>query len=44
MAAVYKAHPGLRAGTQIHRYSAGRAGLYAFSRMDKDERLGIWWC
>jgi Bacterial pullanase-associated domain len=32
-------HPALRSGAQIHRASSGAAGAYAFSRIDRDERI-----
>jgi|GEM_PF-52753 len=38
-AALYQAHPALRYGAQIHRYSGGSAGVYAFSRIDRDDRF-----
>jgi len=31
------AHPALSRGAQLHRYSEGSAGIYAFSRIDRDE-------
>ena len=36
---VYADHPALRSGAQIHRYSSAGPGIYAFSRMDRDERI-----
>jgi hypothetical protein len=38
LAAVTKAHPALRNGAQQHRYASGQAGIYAFSRLDRDEQ------
>ena len=32
-------HPALRSGAQIHRYSSDGPGIYAFSRIDRDERI-----
>lgn len=37
--ALYREHAALRGGAQIHRYAADTAGVYAFSRMDRDERI-----
>jgi pullulanase-type alpha-1,6-glucosidase len=34
LAALREAHPTLRSGTQVHRYSESAAGIYAFSRID----------
>jgi pullulanase-type alpha-1,6-glucosidase len=36
---IYSAHPALRTGAQIHRYSSAGPGIYAFSRIDRDERV-----
>ncbi|MCO5186535.1 MAG: pullulanase-type alpha-1,6-glucosidase [Anaerolineae bacterium] len=36
---VRDAHVALQRGAQIHRYSTGSAGVYAFSRIDRDERV-----
>ena len=36
---IRDAHQALRQGAQIHRYSAGEAGIYAFSRIDPLERV-----
>jgi pullulanase-type alpha-1,6-glucosidase len=36
-AGVYQAHPALRSGAQIHRFSTNGPGIYAFSRIDRDE-------
>jgi glycosidase len=36
---VYDDHPALRTGAQIHRVSSSGPGIYAFSRMDRDERI-----
>ena len=33
------AHPALTQGAQIHRYSEPSAGIYAFSRIDRTERV-----
>ena len=33
------ADPALQAGAQIHRYSTDGPGVYAFSRIDRDERI-----
>ena len=38
-AALRKDHPALHNGAQIHRYSTGAAGVYAFSRIDRDEKV-----
>ncbi len=38
-AAVYQAHQALRTGAQLHRYSQGSAGIYALSRIDRDEKI-----
>jgi Bacterial pullanase-associated domain/Alpha amylase, C-terminal all-beta domain len=38
-AAVYQGHPALRVGAQIHRYSTDGPGIYAFSRLDRDEKV-----
>ncbi len=38
-AALRAAHPALSFGAQIHRYSQGSAGIYAFSRIDRDEQV-----
>ncbi|MDQ3248355.1 MAG: alpha-amylase family glycosyl hydrolase, partial [Chloroflexota bacterium] len=38
-AALRAAHPALRTGAQIHRYSTSAAGIYAFSRIDRDEQI-----
>jgi hypothetical protein len=35
---IRKAHPALAYGSQIHRYSAPHAGIYAFSRFDRETR------
>ena len=32
-------HPALRSGAQIHRFSSDGPGVYAFSRIDRDERV-----
>jgi pullulanase-type alpha-1,6-glucosidase len=34
-----KNHVALRDGVQVHRYSSDQAGLYAFSRIDRSERV-----
>jgi glycosidase len=36
---LYSHHPALRSGAQIHRYSDDGPGVYAFSRIDRDERI-----
>ena len=38
-ASIYQAHPALRMGAQIHRFAANGAGIYAFSRIDRDEQV-----
>ncbi|HEX8076717.1 MAG TPA: alpha-amylase family glycosyl hydrolase, partial [Chthoniobacterales bacterium] len=38
-ARLRKAHKALNTGAQIHRYSSDAAGIYAFSRIDRDERV-----
>jgi len=38
-AEVYQAHPALRSGAQIHRFSTNGPGIYAFSRIDRDEKI-----
>ncbi|MGD8490933.1 MAG: alpha-amylase family glycosyl hydrolase, partial [Anaerolineae bacterium] len=38
-AALYQAHQALRTGAQLHRYSQDSAGIYAFSRIDRDEKV-----
>ena len=38
-AALYQAHPALRSGAQIHRYAVDTAGVYAFSRIDRAEKM-----
>ena len=35
---IYQAHPALRRGVQIHRYSSNEPGIYAFSRIDPETR------
>ncbi|WP_430866888.1 alpha-amylase family glycosyl hydrolase [Demequina aurantiaca] len=37
LAALTKAHPALRNGAQQNRYADPGAGIYAFSRMDRDQ-------
>jgi pullulanase-type alpha-1,6-glucosidase len=37
--AIRSAHQALRTGAQIHRYSSDQAGIYAFSRIDRDEQV-----
>lgn len=39
LAAVRQEHKALRRGAQIHRYSQDGAGIYAFSRIDRDEKV-----
>jgi glycosidase len=36
---LYDKHEALRTGAQIHRYSTDGPGIYAFSRVDRDERI-----
>jgi pullulanase-type alpha-1,6-glucosidase len=38
-AALRQSHPALRQGAQIHRYSQDGPGVYAFSRIDRDEQV-----
>ncbi|HEY3006761.1 MAG TPA: alpha-amylase family glycosyl hydrolase [Micromonosporaceae bacterium] len=38
LAALSRTHPALRSGTQQHRYAAEGPGIYAFSRLDRDEQ------
>ncbi|MFN2166497.1 MAG: pullulanase-associated domain-containing protein, partial [Anaerolineae bacterium] len=38
-AAIYESHQALRTGAQLHRYSQNSAGIYAFSRIDRDEKV-----
>ncbi len=37
LAALRDAHPALRTGAQLHRFSEGTAGIYAFSRLDRSD-------
>ena len=37
--ALLAAHPALRQGAQIHRYSESSAGIYAFSRIERTEKV-----
>jgi len=37
--ALLDAHPALTRGAQLHRYSEGSAGIYAFSRIERTERV-----
>jgi glycosidase len=39
LAEVRAAHPALRSGAQIHRYATDQAGIYAFSRVGRAERV-----
>ncbi len=39
LAALKAAHPALASGAQVQRYSTATAGLYAFSRIDRDEQV-----
>ncbi|MGH2637135.1 MAG: alpha-amylase family glycosyl hydrolase, partial [Actinomycetota bacterium] len=39
LAAVRADHPALRSGAQIHRYATDQTGIYAFSRVGRDERV-----
>ena len=36
---LYHHHPALRTGAQIHRFSSDGPGIYAFSRVDRDQRV-----
>jgi glycosidase len=38
-AKLYQQHQALRSGAQIHRFSSDGPGVYAFSRVDRDERI-----
>jgi pullulanase-type alpha-1,6-glucosidase len=38
-AALLAAHPALTRGAQLHRYSEGSAGIYAFSRIERTEMV-----
>ena len=38
-AGLYQEHKALRDGAQIHRYSTDRPGVYAFSRLDRTEKV-----
>ena len=38
LAELTKAHPALRNGAQQHRYSSATAGIYTFSRVNRDEQ------
>ncbi len=38
LAALREAHPSLADGAQVHRYASNAAGIYAFSRIDADDR------
>ena len=38
LAQLTKNHPALRNGAQQHRYSSATAGIYAFSRINRDEQ------
>lgn len=38
-AGLYQDHKALRDGAQVHRYSTDNPGVYAFSRIDRDERV-----
>ncbi len=39
LAALRAAHPALSRGAQVERYSNAKAGVYAASRIDRDERI-----
>ncbi|MEO1062452.1 MAG: pullulanase-type alpha-1,6-glucosidase [Actinomycetota bacterium] len=39
LAAIREAHPALATGAQLHRVSETTTGVYAFSRIDRDERV-----
>ena len=36
---IYQTYPALQYGAQIHRYSVDAEGIYAFSRIDRDEQI-----
>ncbi|MDY7077379.1 MAG: pullulanase-type alpha-1,6-glucosidase [Chloroflexota bacterium] len=36
---LYQNHEALRSGAQIHRYSTDTSGIYAFSRIDRDDKI-----
>jgi hypothetical protein len=36
---IRSAHKALRRGAQIHRYAVNQPGIYAFSRIDRDEKV-----
>jgi glycosidase len=36
---LYHDHEALRRGAQLHRYASDGSGVYAFSRIDRDERV-----
>ena len=38
LAKLARDYPALRSGAQVHRYSSDGPGVYAFSRIDRDER------
>lgn len=38
LAALRRTYPALADGAQLHRYASGKAGVYAFSRIDASER------
>ena len=38
-AGIYQAHPALRRGAQIHRVSVAGPGVYAFSRIERAEKV-----
>ena len=39
LAKLSRKHPALRSGAQIHRNSSDGPGVYAFSRIDRDQRI-----
>jgi glycosidase len=39
LAALRQAHPALRSGAQLHRYSEAGPGIYAFSRIERGEQV-----
>ncbi|NOK63758.1 MAG: pullulanase-type alpha-1,6-glucosidase [Chloroflexi bacterium AL-W] len=39
LSAVFGEHTALRRGAQIHRYSTDQSGIYAFSRIERDEKV-----
>ena len=39
LASLREQHPALADGAQLHRYASDAAGVYAFSRIDRDEKV-----